>query len=73
MLFRFHRGSLEDSMKTVVEVNYLAEIKALLRSAGYPPGEVKVYDYGYDARINWNTYVVTIDRKHVGFVNGRVG
>ena len=72
MLFRFHRGSLEDSTKTVVEVNSLEEIRALLRSAGYPPGEVKAYDYGYDFRIGWNTHVVTVNGKHVGFTNGRV-
>ena len=72
MLFRFHRGSLEDSMKTVREVKSLAEIEALLKSAGYLPGKIKVYDYGYDFRVGWNTYVVTVNRKHVGFTNGRI-
>lgn len=73
MLFRFQRGSLEDSMNTVREVNSLAEIEALLRSAGIPSGKLKVYDYGYDSRVGWNTHVVTVNGKHVGFTNGRMG
>lgn len=70
MLFRFQRGSLEDSMKTVVEVDSIEKLTAILREAGYPLGLIRLYPYGYDLRIQWNTHVVTIDGMAVGFTNG---
>jgi len=68
MLFREHRGSLEDSMKTVTNVESLKDIEKICNFKG----EYKIKYYCFDDRINWNTYIVTCDDKVIGFTNGIV-
>ena len=66
-LAREHRGSLSDSMATVVPLSSHAELVALVAAQLAPfgvlvkPSAVHVKPYCYDARIGWDTYIVTID------------
>ena len=60
VLFRFHRGLLEDSLKTVIEIHsfeqlllhIVSEMDMELSSISYEP-------YVYDERIGWDTQIVT--------------
>lgn len=74
MLYRDHRGSLDDSMKTVVSLpaTRLALFCHLYKEPFMP--EFKIQDlevkaYGYDPRIKWHTHIVTIKGNAVGFTN----
>jgi hypothetical protein len=69
MKFRQHRGSLVDSMATVVEIEPTREalasaIVASLDDAGLEATGlaelIRCAPYGYDARIGWKTHIVTI-------------
>lgn len=70
MKFRPQRGGLAEAMKEVVELDGMDALKARLRSLGWPDGYVRVEPYAYDARIGWDTYIVTIDGNGVGFTDG---
>lgn len=65
-LFRFHRGSLSESMKTVVEVKNMQHLTEIVKEA-FPELEnlkISVEPYGvYDHRIGWDTHVVIADHK----------
>jgi hypothetical protein len=69
MRFREHRGSLADSMKTVVEVadheSLLEHIRRLAQPwPTFPPVTVEtvhIRPYGWDERIQWDTHIVTLD------------
>lgn len=76
VLFRFHRGTLDESMETVEEVDAFEDLLLLvahnmdleLVSLSYKP-------YGYDHRIDWDTQIVMARFKGfdaawpVGFLN----
>ncbi len=72
--YRDHRGSLDESMKTVQEfetkqdlVKYLKE-NCVVPFYGY---NLRMDHYCFDKRINWDTYIVTIKGFGVvGFANG---
>lgn len=79
--FRFHRELLADSMKTVVEFETRQELLDLLNRDlaqwSVDPMEMKdlrIEEYGYDKRIDWETFIVTADPKLklgvFGFTNG---
>lgn len=74
--FRFHRGSLADSMATVVEVDGRTALIDLLDDTiirDLPPKAyaVTVKPYGgIDERIGWDTYIVLVDEIPVGFTDG---
>lgn len=75
--FRFHRGSLEESMKTVVEVATLTDLCGELNSAEVAgPGvdlheaQIHIEHYIMDDRIGWDTWVVTACGRVLGFTNG---
>lgn len=79
MKFRPQRGSLEDAMKEVVEIP--ATVEALvehlnntlgLRNYKVHSQAVRVRAYGYDERVNWHTYVVTVNGNAIGFTNHEV-
>lgn len=77
MLYRDHRGSLEDSMKTVVQLP--ATLTALAvhigKELGYKiyPADIDVRPYfGYDERIGWDTHIVLFCGRPAGFTNFRV-
>lgn len=65
-LFRPHRGGLAESMAECVEVNSLEDI----RQAVLVRGELSARPYGYDARIDWDTYIITDGIGVVGFADG---
>lgn len=62
MLYRDHKGSLADSMQTVIEVNSKQDIIDHLNSwwnkLGYNIYSVIIEYYCYDDRIGWDTYIV---------------
>ena len=66
MKFREHRGALEDSMATLVELPdrkaLLAHCRKLLAPYQFHFSDpaLKVYRYRFDARINWDTHIVII-------------
>jgi len=62
MKFRFHRGGLKESMKTIIEVNSLFELRQALGNPNY----ITFKHIGMDARINWDTYYVIADDKIIG-------
>lgn len=71
--FREHRGSLEDSMATCVDVADMSELHArLFQVLGLPKGKVTVTPYARDERIDWlDTHVVHIEGYGVaGFTSG---
>lgn len=56
-------------MATATEVKSLSDVRALLPE--FPSeAEIKCKHYGYDWRISWDTYVITLNGDTVGFTNG---
>ncbi len=85
--FRSHRGSLADSLLTLVEVDDFAGLLEVLNASvltspsglefgGKVRGElvkVVLYDPLPDNRIGWNeTWIVTVANTPVGFTDGEV-
>ena len=84
-LFRPHRRLLAEAMEEVVEledknalVSHIKYIWGHFPNHGYDINldTIKVQKYGFDARINWDTYIVTYEKgehTHVeGFTDGPV-
>jgi hypothetical protein len=75
MKFREARGSLEESMKTVV---MLADGEELAKYVGsliwkpwLEPGDFIVTYQGFDGRIGWESYLVVLPRYGVvGYIDG---
>lgn len=76
-LFRPHRGSLDAAMNEVREFNNFDEFLTWL--TGYfsewmvevRADKLLIEPYGYDDRIDWDTYIVTLEGYGVvGFTNG---
>lgn len=70
MKFRTHRGSLAESMETVVDLPdraaLISHVNAEYRSTldimdrgDFTDDEIEVAPYGFDKRIGWDTYLVT--------------
>lgn len=61
--FRPHRGSLSEAMGSVVELETIADLTAHIASeldmAATP--ELTVKPYGYDARIDWDSHIVSVE------------
>ena len=79
MKIREHRGMLSESMRTVQEVRdrtHLVEVlQASLQPFGFhvDPAAVHVEPYVFDARIGWDTHIITIDHYGVwGMADGPV-
>ena len=70
-LYRDHRGSLDESMKTVQQMGSLQELKDHL-SPFFGDGGVVVKPYAEDKRIGWDTHIVTHNGRGVGFTDGPV-
>ena len=80
VLYRPHRGGLAEAMAEVRTVASREELISIIREElSHYSVEVKeenfhVKQYGYDERINWDTYIVTLDGFGVlGFTNGPLG
>lgn len=76
MKFRFHKGSLENSMKTICEVIDLNDLKNIIEKnenwLERPIGTLTCNHYCYDYRIDWDTWVVCNDGSAIGFSNGEL-
>lgn len=84
ILFREHRGSLADSMETVVEVDSLKDLENWLNKIKdiYNIENLKINWYTYDDRVDWDTYIVTGEFRYgindtkqrmvLGFTNGEL-
>lgn len=79
MLFREHRSTLTESLKTTKEFQTKKELIDYLKNQF----EIKHFEiplenlvcefYCYDARINWETYILTIENYGViGFTNCQI-
>ena len=69
MKFRPQRGGLIESMVGVVNID--PTLDSLARHLNVPVEDLECYFYGYDTRILWNTFVVTVDGDIVGFTDER--
>lgn len=69
--FRLHRGSLNASMKTMVEI---ASVHDLRDAIGSPHGTIEFKPYGgRDDRIGWDeTWIVSLDGHPIGFSSGPI-
>jgi len=77
--FRWHRGSLAESMETVVEFDGSKEaLFVILKSDALPwfPAidihDVSVEPYAFDDRIGWDTHIVTVTGGACGFTDGAI-
>ena len=72
--FRFHRGSYEDAMKTVVIVHSKKALRKhileTLKDMIDPTKQMKIDPYGHDSRNNWNTHIVMWGGDVIGFTSG---
>lgn len=75
--FRWHRGSLAESMETVVDFDGSKEaLVVLLKVDAMPwfpalePEHVAVEPYCYDERIGWDSHMVTVMGGAIGFTDG---
>ena len=57
MKFRFHRGSLDDSLKTEVEINP-PTLNALAVYLDVEQNDLTVTPYCFDERCGWDTHLV---------------
>lgn len=76
MKFRHHRGSLVESLQTLVDVQNLAELRQHLEQDRDDPkwtvGKLASRYYCYDARLKWDTWLVTEDGNAIGFSDGEL-
>lgn len=78
MKYRPQRELLEESMKEVWEFSTRKEFFEYIWNWGEKnlmiriyPEHVKVEPYGgFDARIGWDTHIVTVQGHAIGFTNG---
>lgn len=60
LLFRFHKGMLEDSMKTMREISSFQSLKMMIECEwDFEPVAIKISPYVYDDRIKWDTHIVS--------------
>lgn len=78
--FRFHRGSLDESIANIHEVMNRQELIEIINKQwlfGHSPiSDIEVSHYVYDERIGWDTYIIigyfNGDRYVIGFTNGQL-
>lgn len=81
--FRFHRASLGDSMATSTVVKDKQDLfdKIMTEYSHIPPycpeyphamtiDGLEIKKYRYDPRIDWDTYIVTMNKAAIGFMDG---
>jgi hypothetical protein len=61
ILFREHRGGLQEAMKTVQEVSCLEDIEKIKNIPDEFKGKLRIEHYCYDRRIDWDTYIIDIE------------
>lgn len=79
ILFREHRGSLDESMETCIIINSFDQLYKIIRDELSPyikvnKRDVTVEYYCNDTRINWpNTHIVTVQNFGViGYTSGKL-
>jgi hypothetical protein len=77
MIFRFHRGGLEESINTCVEVNSIEQLVDIIQGSFREDHKINpediVIEYAiYDERIKWNTYFVYV-KNTFGNVRSLIG
>jgi hypothetical protein len=77
MKYRPQRGGLAESMAEAREfttrkefLEYIKKQWAVYDPCEYDEIEVRKYGVGIDTRIDWDTYIVCIRGKGVGFTDG---
>ena len=75
MKIRPHRGTLAEAMWEVREIEPTEKavrnfFYILYGEAPYMEGKLKVEPYGYDARIDWNAHIITVNESAIGFTDG---
>lgn len=69
-LFRFYSSGVVDfTIKNAIEVKTLKDIENVIRSKGITFKHIEVEQYGRENRINWITYLITIDGRAIGYTN----
>lgn len=61
--FRFHKGSLKESMETCVVVKNKHELALTISTYNYEHGifeNLIIKEYCFDKRIGWNTHIVLV-------------
>jgi len=65
-LVRQHTGGLQESLATTVDIEPTLEALATSMSESLgvvvKPRQITVKPYGYDSRIDWNTYIIVIKK-----------
>jgi hypothetical protein len=80
LLFREHRGSLDKSMQTIMEIKSLEHLMTHIESIWdweVPIIGLEIKKYVYDDRIGWDTYMAIMTIKYndenqtfpIGFLN----
>lgn len=77
MLFRFHANTLEESMKTCIEISDRNDLISFLKNKStlfrnIKEEEIQCDPYGYDSRIGWRTYLITDKYGVIGMTNGKI-
>ncbi len=74
VLFRPQRGGLDEAMEEVSEVHCFEDLLWRLNGDPYlsraTRGNTLVNHYGFDRRIGWDTYIVTVGGIPRGFTSG---
>ena len=70
-LFRFHRGSLADSLSTMETVNNINHLKEIISAQSSFPikGDLKIKFYCHDPRCDWDIYLVSDDNGIIGMLD----
>ena len=68
--YRPHRGGLEESMREAVLVEDFAALAKHLSAT--ETDRVEVAPYGFDSRTGWDTHLVTVNGRPVGFTDGPI-
>jgi hypothetical protein len=76
MKYRPHRRLLDESMAEVIDLTHRRSLVEHLAKSleqwgiDLTDGDVRVEPYGYDERIGWDTYIVTIRNKQQQLPSG---
>ena len=74
--FRFHRGSLEESLETITEVSSKQELCDIINqhhNLNINTDDIVIKYYAKDSRINGDSYIVTVNGLGViGFTNANL-
>ncbi len=71
LLFRFHSGTLDDSMATIIKIESHDHLITLIKDAwDVNPTEITIKPYIYDDRIKWDTHLVLV---HLGNISYPIG